>query len=371
MMMMMIGDHHTSNPTVQIPPWDCHYLEDPTAHIHSGSVTHANSPDASHYENALAALQRYLPSNKDDVVPSEDDDCIDDFDVPVDAFSCDNFRMFEFKVKKCALARSHDWTECPFAHPGEKARRRDPRKYHYSGSACPDFRRGACKRGDACEYAHGVFECWLHPARYRTQPCKDGVHCRRRICFFAHTPEQLRVLPYTTSPDASPGRVVQDSFVPMGLFGSSPKSTLYSPPPSSPTTGSPPGSPTGSMSLNSVNKLTESMRCLQLNKMKMGLGLSGSPPSWALGIGSPRSPPTIRPGFMSLPSTPIRAQVRPGLSAFDAWGTSCEEEPVMERVESGRELRERIYAKLGKENSLDRVGRVNSAGPGLGQLTSS
>ncbi|KAL0372158.1 UNVERIFIED_CONTAM: Zinc finger CCCH domain-containing protein 20 [Sesamum calycinum] len=113
------------------------------------------------------------------------------------------------------------------------------------------------------------------------------------------------------------------------------------------------------------------MRCLQLNKMKMGLGLSGSPPSWALGIGSPRSPPTIRPGFMSLPSTPIRAQVRPGLSAFDAWGTSCEEEPVMERVESGRELRERIYAKLGKENSLDRVGRANSAGPGLGQLTSS
>ncbi|KAL0372157.1 UNVERIFIED_CONTAM: Zinc finger CCCH domain-containing protein 49 [Sesamum calycinum] len=171
MMMMMIGDHHTSNPTVQIPPWDYHYLEDPTPHIHSGSITHANSPDASHYENALAALQRYLPSNKDDVVPSEDDD---DFDVPVDAFSCDNFRMFEFKVKKCALARSHDWTECPFAHPGEKARRRDPRKYHYSGSACPDFRRGACKRGDACEYAHGVFECWLHPARYRTQPCKDG-----------------------------------------------------------------------------------------------------------------------------------------------------------------------------------------------------
>ncbi|GFP85853.1 zinc finger CCCH domain-containing protein 2 [Phtheirospermum japonicum] len=25
--------------------------------------------------------------------------------------------MFEFKVKKCARARSHDWTECPFAHP--------------------------------------------------------------------------------------------------------------------------------------------------------------------------------------------------------------------------------------------------------------
>ncbi|EPS65346.1 hypothetical protein M569_09425, partial [Genlisea aurea] len=151
-----------------------------------------------HYEPALVALQRFLPSNSDDVVVEEGED----FDVPVDAFSCDNFRMFEFKVKKCALARSHDWTACPFAHPGEKARRRDPRKYHYSGSACPDFRKGACKRGDACEYAHGVFECWLHPARYRTQPCKDGTHCRRRVCFFAHTQEQLRVLPYSSSSSA-------------------------------------------------------------------------------------------------------------------------------------------------------------------------
>ncbi|KAI3454113.1 hypothetical protein Pfo_010776 [Paulownia fortunei] len=362
-MMMVIGDHPRSNPTVEIPPWDYHYVEDPTAPIHS-PITHtvsARSPDASHYENALAALQRYLPSNKDDVVRAEGED-VDDFDIPVDAFSCDNFRMFEFKVKKCALARSHDWTECPFAHPGEKARRRDPRKYHYSGSACPDFRRGECRRGDACEYAHGVFEAWLHPARYRTQPCKDGTHCRRRVCFFAHTPEQLRVLPYSTSPEASPSRLGQDSFISMGLFGSSPKSTLYPPPPSSPTTGSPPASPSGSMSLNSVNQLTESMRCLQLNKMKMGLGSSVSPPSWGLGIGSPRSPPSIRPGFMSLPSTPNRAQARPVLNALDAWGTSCEEEPVMERVESGRELRERIYAKLGKENSLERVGRANSAG---------
>ncbi|KAK6129672.1 hypothetical protein DH2020_036590 [Rehmannia glutinosa] len=320
-MMMMIGDHPRSNPTVQIPPWDHHYVEDPTANIHSPishpvSANNNSAPDAYSYEKAMAALQRYLPSNKDDVVPAEEyeEDDADDFDVPVDAFSCDNFRMFEFKVKKCAIARSHDWTECPFAHPGEKARRRDPRKYHYSGGACPDFRRGECLRGDACEYAHGVFEAWLHPARYRTQPCKDGTHCRRRVCFFAHTPEQLRVLPYSTSPDSSPGRPGQDPFVPSGLYGSSPKSTLYSPHPSSPTTGSPPVSPSGSMGLSSMSRLTESMRCLQLNKMKLGLGLglSGSPPSWGLGIGSPRSPPTIRPGFLSLPSTPPVPKLGPG-----------------------------------------------------------
>ena len=28
--------------------------------------------------------------------------------------------MFEFKER-----RSHDWTECPYAHPGEKAHQRD------------------------------------------------------------------------------------------------------------------------------------------------------------------------------------------------------------------------------------------------------
>ncbi|PIN16834.1 CCCH-type Zn-finger protein [Handroanthus impetiginosus] len=359
-MMMMIGDPPRSNPTVQIPSWDYQYVEDPTAHIRSPIIhsLSANSPDAYHYENALAALQRYLPSNEDDVVQEDDEDA-DDFDIPVDAFSCDNFRMFEFKVKKCARARSHDWTECPFAHPGEKARRRDPRKYHYSGSACPDFRKGACKRGDACEYAHGVFECWLHPARYRTQPCKDGTHCRRRVCFLAHTPEQLRVLPYTGSPDGSPGGSGHDPFM---LIGSSPRSAAYSPP-LSPKASSPPVSPGGSLSFN---QLTESMRGLHLGKMKMGMGmgmgLSMSPPSWGLGFGSPRSPSAARPGFTSMPTTPIRAVPRSGLSVFDAWEASCEEEPAMERVESGRALREKIYAKLGRENSLDRVGGVGSPG---------
>ncbi|KAJ7560455.1 hypothetical protein O6H91_04G130900 [Diphasiastrum complanatum] len=112
-----------------------------------------------------------------------------------DLYSCDEFRMYEFKVRSCMRGRSHDWTECPFAHPGEKARRRDPHRFHYSAIACADFRKGNCKRGDDCEFAHGVFECWLHPARYRTQPCKDGRNCKRRVCFFAHTPEQLRLLP--------------------------------------------------------------------------------------------------------------------------------------------------------------------------------
>lgn len=119
-------------------------------------------------------------------------------DIKNSIYSTDEFRMYSFKVRPCSRAYSHDWTECPFVHPGENARRRDPRKYHYSCVPCPEFRKGACRRGDLCEYAHGVFECWLHPAQYRTRLCKDGTSCMRRVCFFAHTTEELRPLYVST-----------------------------------------------------------------------------------------------------------------------------------------------------------------------------
>jgi len=107
-------------------------------------------------------------------------------------FNSVEFRMYRFKVQLCPSAAAHDWTRCPFTHPGEKARRRDPRVHRYSGVTCPDFRKGLCKRGDACPYAHGVFECWLHPTRYRVQMCNDGIACQRSVCFFAHTVDELR-----------------------------------------------------------------------------------------------------------------------------------------------------------------------------------
>ncbi|CAM0958116.1 unnamed protein product [Alopecurus aequalis] len=116
-------------------------------------------------------------------------------DLKSGLFSTDEFRMYSFKVKPCSRAYSHDWTECPFVHPGENARRRDPRRYSYSCVPCPEFRKGgSCRKGDGCEYAHGVFECWLHPAQYRTRLCKDEVGCARRICFFAHRRDELRAV---------------------------------------------------------------------------------------------------------------------------------------------------------------------------------
>ncbi|XP_009789499.1 zinc finger CCCH domain-containing protein 61-like [Nicotiana tabacum] len=143
-------------------------------------------------------FQKFLPYNSLD----EDDS---------DPYSSDHFRMYEFKVRRCTRSRSHDWTDCPFAHPGEKARRRDPRRFHYSGTVCSEFRKGNCSRGDNCEFAHGVFECWLHPTRYRTEACKDGKNCKRKVCFFAHTPRQLRVLPPSCHESSGPGSSPRNS----------------------------------------------------------------------------------------------------------------------------------------------------------------
>lgn len=55
------------------------------------------------------------------------------------------------------------------------------------------LQEGTCAFGDHCPYAHNVFEYWLHPTRYRTQLCNDGSNCRRKICFFAHSLDELRV----------------------------------------------------------------------------------------------------------------------------------------------------------------------------------
>ncbi|KAM0029332.1 putative transcription factor C3H family [Helianthus debilis subsp. tardiflorus] len=330
MMMIINGENFHANPTVHIPPWD-----DPTDH----------SP---HSDHPFIFDELEMP-------PYDDVSEYDDVHVPLDAFTCDHFRMYEFKIRRCARARSHDWTECPYAHPGEKARRRDPRKFHYSGNPCPEFRKGMCCKGDTCEFAHGVFECWLHPSRYRTQPCKDGVLCRRRICFFAHTPEQLRVLVNgLTQPDSydgSPSRLGFDSVIGKSAFGSSPTSTLY------PSTSSPPMSPVSSIGQTSVNELASSVRNMQIgNRMSPMSGMSGP------GFGSPRSLSTLRPGYTSLPSTPTtRNPTRSGGNIFDLWENNniTREEPVMERVESGKEIRAKIYAKLSRENSL--VGRVESS----------
>ncbi|KAL9228662.1 hypothetical protein vseg_004216 [Gypsophila vaccaria] len=168
-------------------------------------------------------------------------------DIKNGIYGTDEFRMYTFKVKPCSRAYSHDWTECPFVHPGENARRRDPRKYHYSCVPCPEFRKGACPKGDVCEYAHGIFECWLHPAQYRTRLCKDETNCARRVCFFAHKPEELRPLYASTGSAVPSPRSFSASAPSFDMTSLSPLS-LGSPSMFMPSTSTPPMTPTGGSS---------------------------------------------------------------------------------------------------------------------------
>ncbi|XWS47713.1 hypothetical protein CRYUN_Cryun13aG0007800 [Craigia yunnanensis] len=135
-------------------------------------------------QQPISELQFRLQSTPED---GQYNDAIDEA-----IYGSDEFRMYAYKIKRCSRMRSHDWTDCPYAHRGEKAQRRDPRRVPYTAIACPAFRNGRCHKGDACEFAHGVFEYWLHPARYRTRACNAGRFCQRKVCFFAHTPDQLR-----------------------------------------------------------------------------------------------------------------------------------------------------------------------------------
>jgi hypothetical protein len=69
------------------------------------------------------------------------------------------------------------------------------------------------------------------------------------------------------------------------------------------------------------------------------------------GYGSP-----LRPGFSSLPTTPTWTTPSRPQRYSELWDTVCEEEPAMERVESGRNLRAKMFEKLSKENSMGNSG---------------
>ncbi|BAT81111.1 zinc finger CCCH domain-containing protein 29-like [Vigna umbellata] len=186
-------------------------------------------------------------------------------DINNGVYGSDEFRMYSFKVKPCSRAYSHDWTECPFVHPGENARRRDPRKYPYSCVPCPEFRKGTCQKADSCEYAHGVFESWLHPAQYRTRLCKDETGCTRKVCFFAHKPEELRPV-YASTGSAMPSpksysssALDMTSMSPLALSSTSlPMPTVSTPPMSPLAAASSPKS--GSLWQNKINLTPPSLQ---------------------------------------------------------------------------------------------------------------
>ncbi|CAD5189682.1 unnamed protein product [Musa acuminata subsp. malaccensis] len=312
---MVPGQGTYAGPTAYVAPWS--YSDNSMAAIQHYPVLpvsgvaglSADLPPHLLGEVGFAAFQRFLPRNDGSSSSAADP-------TAADAYACDEFRMYEFKVRRCPRGRSHDWTECPYAHPGEKARRRDPRRFHYSGSLCPDFRRGGgCRRGESCDLAHGVFETWLHPARYRTQPCKDGAACRRRVCFFAHSPEQLRLVlpPSPISPSEGGARV-----------SSSPTSTLALAPMSPPSDGSsPPVSPVA------LDEVIQSMSNLQLSKVRS------------------RPPFGTRSGAAVLGRAPLAAEVAVGdaweaAAAAAAWGSRSKLLEWWKRQEEEEEAAEAV-----------------------------
>eukprot|EP00250_Pteridium_aquilinum_P016877 c23339_g2_i1 orf=267-2630(+) len=223
-------------------------------------------------------------------------------DIKNSLYTTDEFRMFSFKIRPCSRAYSHDWTECPFVHPGENARRRDPRRYHYSCVPCPEFRKGACRRADACEYAHGVFECWLHPAQYRTRLCKDGTECNRRVCFFAHTNDELRPL-YISSGSSLP---CPRSSSPLDMVALSPPLC--------------PGSPSSALMMSAFSASSSA----QANLTTPPMSPSSSPANSLVGGWSPSSVPALHLPGVSLHSSRLRSSLNARDISLEDFGRASE-----------------------------------------------
>lgn len=58
----------------------------------------------------------------------------------VPCWGADNGFLLQ-QIQPCAKRYVHDWVTCPFSHPGEKAKRRDPRYFVYTGIACPSMKK--------------------------------------------------------------------------------------------------------------------------------------------------------------------------------------------------------------------------------------
>lgn len=112
----------------------------------------------------------------------------------------DDFLVYSYKVVPCDKTWRHDFSSCPFSHPGESSERRHPSTYlpFMCGSTqhSTDLKE-KCPFGTSCKYAHGHFELWLHPGRFRTKMCSLGENCKRQVCFFAHSEQELRVTSYS------------------------------------------------------------------------------------------------------------------------------------------------------------------------------
>lgn len=61
------------------------------------------------------------------------------------------------QVAPCHKRYAHDWSTCPYSHPRDAARRRDPRVHPHTGVACPAMKQ-------VCRHALGQRACQMRAA---------------------------------------------------------------------------------------------------------------------------------------------------------------------------------------------------------------
>uniref|UniRef100_A0A8C5B5S5 Unk like zinc finger n=1 Tax=Gadus morhua TaxID=8049 RepID=A0A8C5B5S5_GADMO len=109
-----------------------------------------------------------------------------------------NFVLANYKTEQCTkpprLCRQG--YACPHYH-NSRDRRRNPRKYKYRSTPCPNVKHGdewgepsKCDSGDGCQYCHSRTEQQFHPEIYKSTKCNDmrqtGYCPRGPFCAFAH-----------------------------------------------------------------------------------------------------------------------------------------------------------------------------------------
>ncbi|KAE8697027.1 zinc finger CCCH domain-containing protein 66-like isoform X2 [Hibiscus syriacus] len=136
-------------------------------------------------------------------------------DIKNEIYGTDEFRMYTFKIQPCSREYSHDWTECPFVHPGENARSVILENISMVASTISNFVRGRAS--------------------------KDETNCTRNVCFFAHKPEKLRPL-YASTGSALPSPTSYAASLDHGSMSPLALASLFV---MKPSTLTPPLTPTG------------------------------------------------------------------------------------------------------------------------------
>uniref|UniRef100_A0A8C6LQL4 Unk like zinc finger n=1 Tax=Nothobranchius furzeri TaxID=105023 RepID=A0A8C6LQL4_NOTFU len=114
-----------------------------------------------------------------------------------------NFVLANYKTDQCTkpprLCRQG--YACPHYH-NSRDRRRNPRKYKYRSTPCPNVKHGdewgepsKCDGGDSCQYCHSRTEQQFHPEIYKSTKCNDkrqtGYCPRGPFCAFAHVESKV------------------------------------------------------------------------------------------------------------------------------------------------------------------------------------